>query len=126
MMRSRQQPWPGKEATRSPTRHCGHASPERLDPAGAFGTRRERQLRPELVFAGKHQRVEEIQAHDRDAHQHFAWSRLRLRHLGELERLGAAELSTKNGFHDVSRPAARGRRGSPDCKMPLGCVTSLR
>ena len=112
----------GRDALADPP--LRHALAERLDPAGAFGARREGQLRPELVFARKHQRIEEIQAHAATRTSTSPGARLRLRHVGELERLGAAELRHRMAFIDVSRSAARGSRSSPDCKMSLGYVTS--
>ena len=77
----------------------GDALPHRLDGAGKFRRRRERQLRLGLVPARDDQRVEEVERRRFDADDHLAGSGNRVGQVVNFEVVRSAEAGAYESLH---------------------------
>ena len=77
----------------------GDALAHALDHAGAFGGRRERERRLDLILAGDDQSVEKIQRRRMDADHHFAVAGGGIGHVSEDEIVGRTIVRAEQGFH---------------------------
>ena len=80
-------------------RQAGHAGADAFHHARKLASRRERERRLDLVFAGDHQRIEEIQPDRGNLGDDLAGPCRRLGDIREHEVAGWAEAMAEDGFH---------------------------